>query len=68
VSKQHRPKHHSRKVIEARKPVAIAVPKGHVPLLAVHPQAGLLEIIPVPRAVLKEKSWWDKFVDWSGGL
>jgi hypothetical protein len=66
VSKQKRPKHRSHhKIIEAKKPIAIAVPKGHVPLLAVHPEAGLLEIFPVPRKALKEKSWWDKFVDWA---
>jgi hypothetical protein len=66
MSKQKRPQRRNLpKIIKAERRLAIKVPPHAVPFLAVDHEAGLVHVVPVPREVLHEKSWWEKFVDWA---
>jgi hypothetical protein len=66
-SRRHQKRVKRVKVVKAppRVGVAIALPKGTAPVLALHVEEGLLHVVPVPTAALK-KSWWEKFMAWQG--
>lgn len=36
--------------------VRVAVPRDHVPVVAVHPVKGIVEVVPVPKK--KKLTWW----------
>ena len=44
-------------------PVAVALPKNHVAVLAVSAEG--VHVLPVPKKVI-EKTGWEKFLNWAG--
>jgi hypothetical protein len=60
---------HKPKVVKAlpKVGVAVALPKDHVPVLALHIDKNMLHVVPVPKAAVK-KNWWERFLVWSQGL
>ena len=65
MSKKHRPKRGKVRIVKVQPKtrIAVALPKNAVPVIAVDPK-GLLHVLPIPKATLKKKTWWEAFVEW----